>query len=141
MSAICCEAAPLRAALIAECQAEFTPRLAILLEVARVLGHALRCPQCRPFAEPIAGVFVSVARHVGGMVAGWQVLGIDWNEVAGPQSPEVAALLDACEMATVGDEKPTAAADWRLALNLAGLAIADQFGRNGRHIEVAVWRP
>jgi len=115
---------PLRSALIRECAAEFSPRLAILTEVTRVYWHALRCSQCAKFTEPIGEVSLAVARLVGSTMRGWQALGIRFDEIIRRASPEVVTLLNACQAADELAQHPESRADWFLALQLAGLGVA-----------------
>jgi hypothetical protein len=115
---------PLRSALIRECAEEFAPRLAILMEVTRVYWHALRCPQCAKFADPIGEVSLTVARLVGSTMQGWQTLGLRFDEIVRRATPEVVALLDACQVADELAQNPESRTDWFLALQLAGLGVA-----------------
>jgi len=132
--------APFRAALIEECGAEFLPRLAIVLEVARVYGHALECRSCRQYARPIASVFTVVARQLGEVIRGWHVVGVDLDDVLLPQPADVALLIEACrtapEFCEGADDEAEADSDWRTALGLAGLAVARRMGsRTSQHLQ------
>jgi hypothetical protein len=126
-----------RTALVGECEAEFLPRLAILLQIARVYGHALECSTCQRCFLPVSGAFELVARRVGEIIRGWYTLGVDADEVIPPQSPEVALLLEICHSAAdVGDESDSAN-NWRISLGLSGLSIAKQWQGTVEHLEVA----
>jgi hypothetical protein len=115
---------PLRSALIRECAAEFVPRLAILTEVTRVYWHALRCPQCAKFADPIGEVSLAVARLIGSTMRGWHTLGLRFDEIVRRATPEVVTLLNACQAADELAQHPESRTDWFLALQLAGLGVA-----------------
>jgi hypothetical protein len=115
---------PLRLALIRECAEEFAPRLAILMEVTRVYWHALRCPQCAKFADPIGEVSLTVARLVGSTMQGWRTLGLRFDEIVRRATPEVVTLLNACQAADELAQHPESRTDWFLALQLAGLGVA-----------------
>jgi len=115
---------PLRSALLRECAAEFSPRLSILTEVTRVYWDALRCPQCAKFAEPIGEVSLAVARLVGSTMRGWQALGLRFDEIVRRATPEVVTLLNACQAADELAQHPESRTDWFLALQLAGLGVA-----------------
>ena len=116
----------LRPALIRECEIEFMPRLAMLLEVTRVYWHALRCPQCVRFAGAIGGISLSVARQVGSTIRGWQVLGLRFDDVVKRPSLEIVTLVHACLAADELADDPELIGDWFLALHLAGLRAADR---------------
>jgi hypothetical protein len=117
---------PLRSALIRECAAEFAPRLAILMEVTRVYWHALRCPQCAKFADPIGEVSLTVARLVGSTMQGWRTLGLRFDEIVRRATPGVVALLNACQAADELAQYSESRTDWFLALQLAGLGAAQR---------------
>jgi hypothetical protein len=121
--------ATLRAALMQECAGEFRPWFEMLIEITRVYAHALGCSQCVCHAAPIGGVFAAVARHVGEIVCGWQVLGIPMQDVLRPQSPELSALLDACIVANEVASGAQLEHEWRIALGTAGLGVAERSGQ------------
>jgi len=126
------------AAIVSECEAEFLPRLAILLQIARVYGHALECSTCQRYFVPVAGAFELVARRVGEIMRGWYTIGVDTDEVIPPQSPEVALLLEICRLAADVDDESDSANNWRVSLCLSGLSIAKQWLGSVEHLEVAV---
>jgi len=128
---------PFHAALVSECETEFLPRLAILLQVARVYGHALECSTCQRCFVPVAGAFELVARRVGEIMRGWYTVGVDTDEVIPPQSPEVALLLEICRSAAAVDDESDSANNWRISLGLSGLSIAKQWRGAVEHLEVA----
>src|SRR5262245_12308400 len=122
MNVLTRRSSPFRAARVRECQVEFRPRLTLLLEVARSYGHALECPSCRRYYTLLAQIFECVARHVGEIMRGWYMLGVDQDEVIAPQRSEVALLLEICRSAaTRGVDSED---DWRVSLGLSGLSVA-----------------
>jgi hypothetical protein len=129
---------PFRAALVCECQAEFRPRLAVLLQVARSYGHALECPNCRRYYVLVAKIFESVARHVGEIMRGWYTLGVDQDEVIAPQESEVALLLEICRSAATRGVDSDSENDWRVSLGLSGLSIARSSRGPARGILIAI---
>jgi hypothetical protein len=132
------KSSPFRAAIVRECEAEFLPRLAILLQIARVYGHTLECSTCRRCFVTVAGAFEMVARRVGEIMRGWYTLGVDTDEVIPPHSPEVALLLEICRSAANPDDESDSVKHWRVSLGLSGLSVARQWQGSVEHLELII---
>ena len=90
------ETTALHDALIEECDTELRIALAPLLEVGRVLSHALQCGDCRRYVSSIAGIFAGQARDIGALIHGWRSLDVSLDDVLQPRPDEITSLLEAC---------------------------------------------
>jgi hypothetical protein len=71
-------------------------------------------------------VSLAVARLVGSTIQGWRALGLQFDDIVERATPEVVALLNACQAANELILYPESRADWFLALQLAGLGVAQR---------------
>ena len=133
------ESREFHSALIRECEIDLQARMTMLLEVARVYCHAFLCPNCRPYCPRIAGVLADVARQVGAMIQGWEIIEVDIEDVLDRRPKETALLLRLCRASVNVGADETAEIEWRTALGLTALAVAMESQRTSRIVDKAAF--